>query len=185
MWSLVTTNSVVRTNIAWNCYYLISPWSKGRHFADDIFRCILAKEKFSILIEISLKFASKSPIGNNPALAKIRAWRRIGDKPLSESMLTQFTEAYMRHEGEVGLSHYRYSCCHDPILLVFHNSITRSSQLLLLQFPYRCYQCHRCCRFHHCYRFYQLLHFYAAMIIACQIISPLPKRRIRQFKEPS
>ena len=25
------------------------------------------------------------------------AWRRIGDKPLSEPMLTQFTDAYMRH----------------------------------------------------------------------------------------
>ena len=27
------------------------------------------------------------------------AWRRPGDKPLSEPMLTQFTDAYMRHKG--------------------------------------------------------------------------------------
>ena len=25
------------------------------------------------------------------------AWRRIGDKPLSETMLTRFTDAYMRY----------------------------------------------------------------------------------------
>ena len=31
------------------------------------------------------------------------AWRRIGDKPLSEPMLTRFTEAYMRHSGEMSL----------------------------------------------------------------------------------
>ena len=27
-------------------------------------------------------------------------WRRIGDKPLSESVLTRFTDAYMRYKGE-------------------------------------------------------------------------------------
>ena len=27
------------------------------------------------------------------------AWRRIGAKPLSEPMLTQFTAAYLRHQG--------------------------------------------------------------------------------------
>ena len=53
--------------------------------------------KKCILIKISLKFVPYGPIDNNPALAKIIAWRRIGDNPLSESMLTQFTEAYMRH----------------------------------------------------------------------------------------
>ena len=29
------------------------------------------------------------------------AWRRIGAKPLSEAMLTQFTDAYMRHNAEI------------------------------------------------------------------------------------
>ena len=29
------------------------------------------------------------------------AWHRIGDKPLSEPMLTQFTDVYMRHQGEM------------------------------------------------------------------------------------
>ena len=40
----------------------------GRHFADDIFRCIFVNKKFFILIKISLKLVSKWPIDNNPAL---------------------------------------------------------------------------------------------------------------------
>ena len=34
---------------------------------------------------------------NNPALVEIMAWRRIGDKSLSQPMLTQFTDAHMWH----------------------------------------------------------------------------------------
>ena len=29
------------------------------------------------------------------------AWRRIGDKPLSEPMLPRYSEVYMRHYGEM------------------------------------------------------------------------------------
>ena len=39
----------------------------------------------------------KGPIDNNSALVQVMAWRRMGDKPLSEPILTQFTNAYMRH----------------------------------------------------------------------------------------
>ena len=53
-------------------------------------------EEFSIVIEISLKCVPKRPVDNNSALVYIMAWRRIGDKPLSEPMLTWFTDAYMR-----------------------------------------------------------------------------------------
>ena len=45
-------------------------------------------------IKISLKFVPKGPLDNNPALVHVMAWRRIGDKPLSEPMLTSITEAY-------------------------------------------------------------------------------------------
>ena len=40
----------------------------GRHFEDDIFRCIFVNEKFCILMKIPRKFVPKGPIGNNPAL---------------------------------------------------------------------------------------------------------------------
>ena len=55
-------------------------------------------EKCCILINISLKFVLKGLIDNNPALVKQKAaGRRIGDKSLAETMLTRFTDAYMRH----------------------------------------------------------------------------------------
>ena len=41
---------------------------KGRHFADDSFKCIFVNEKFCILIKISLNFGPRDPIDNNPAL---------------------------------------------------------------------------------------------------------------------
>ena len=40
-----------------------------------------------IRIKISLKFVPKCPIDNIPALVQIMAWRRPGDKPLSEPMM--------------------------------------------------------------------------------------------------
>ena len=46
----------------------ISPGQNGRHLPDDIFRCIFVNEKFSILIDISLKFIPKGPIDNNSVL---------------------------------------------------------------------------------------------------------------------
>ena len=36
-------------------------------------------------------------IDNDLALVEVMAWRQSGDKPLSELMLIQFAEAYMRH----------------------------------------------------------------------------------------
>ena len=64
--------------------------------ADDIFKCIFLNENDRILIQISLKLFRKSPIDNKPALVQVMAWRRIGDKPLPEPMMTQFNDAYRR-----------------------------------------------------------------------------------------
>ena len=63
------------------------PRQDGRHFADDIFKCIFMNENVWIPIKISLKFVPKGPINNIPALVQIMAWRRPGDKPLSEPMM--------------------------------------------------------------------------------------------------
>ena len=75
----------------------LPPGQNGHHFADDVFRSIFVNEKFCILVKISLKFVPKGPIDNNPAQVQIMVWCRLGDKPLSEPMLTWFTDAYMRH----------------------------------------------------------------------------------------
>ena len=53
----------------------------------DIFKWIFLNENVWISIEVSLKFVPKGPINNIPALVQIMAWRRPGDKPLSEPMM--------------------------------------------------------------------------------------------------
>ena len=65
--------------------------------ADDIFKCIFLDDDDRIPIQISLKFVPRVPIDNKLALVQEMAWRRTGDKPLPEPMMTQFTDAYMRH----------------------------------------------------------------------------------------
>ena len=67
--------------------------------ADDKFKCIFVNENDKIPIRMSLKFASRSPIDNTPALVQVMAWRRTGGKTLPEPILTQLTDAYMRHWG--------------------------------------------------------------------------------------
>ena len=65
----------------------LRPRKNGRHFADDIFKRIFFNKNVWISIKISLKFVPKGPINKTPALFKIMAWRRPGDKPLSDAML--------------------------------------------------------------------------------------------------
>ena len=65
--------------------------------ADDIFKIIFLNENGRIPIQISLRFVPKSPIDNKPALIQVMAWRRTGDKPLPESMITQFIDEDMCH----------------------------------------------------------------------------------------
>ena len=64
----------------------LRPRHNGRRFADDTFKRIFLNENVRISIKISLKFVPKGPINNIPALLQIMAWRRSGDKPLSEPM---------------------------------------------------------------------------------------------------
>ena len=65
-----------RVEGGWRCYnqgLILRPKSNGRHFPDDIFKCIFLNENIWIWIQISLKFVPKSP-----ALVQIMAWRRPG-----------------------------------------------------------------------------------------------------------
>ena len=65
----------------------LRPRQNGRHFPDDIFKCIFLNENVLISIKISLKFVPKGQLNNIPALVQTMAWRRPGDKPLSEPMM--------------------------------------------------------------------------------------------------
>ena len=85
-----------------NCYLmgsrwcqLISPGQNGRHFADNSVKRIFLMKKFEFFIKIALKFVPKGPIVNNQALGSIMAWRRIGDKPLSEHSVSWAIQGYI------------------------------------------------------------------------------------------
>ena len=73
-----------------NRFNTLRPRQNSHHFADDIFKCIFLNENASISIKISLKFDPKGPNNNIPELVQIMAWRRPGDKPLSEPMMVSF-----------------------------------------------------------------------------------------------
>ena len=59
----------------------------GRHFVDDILKCIFLNENVWLSIKISLKFVPMSPINNIPTLIQIMAWCWSGNKTLSEPMV--------------------------------------------------------------------------------------------------
>ena len=63
------------------------PRQNGRHFPDDIFIGIFLNENVWIAIKISMNFVPRGPINNIPALVRIMAWCRPGDKSLSEQMM--------------------------------------------------------------------------------------------------
>ena len=77
-WSTITLNS-------------LRPRQNGRQFPDDIFKCIFLIENVIIPIKDSMKFVPKGSINNISTLVQIMAWRRPGDKPLSEPMMVRLS----------------------------------------------------------------------------------------------
>ena len=65
----------------------LRPRQNGRRFPDDICKYIFLNENVWISLNISLKFVPNGSINDIPSLAQIMAWRRPGDKPLSEPMM--------------------------------------------------------------------------------------------------
>ena len=67
--------------------------------AGDNFKCnLLDANKKKFRFEFT-DFFPRSPFNNKPTLVQVMASRRTGDRPLPELILTQFTDAYMRHQG--------------------------------------------------------------------------------------
>ena len=83
-WSISLTSYGVTRQRSVN---ILRPRQNGRHFADDIFKCIFLNKNAWIALKISLKFVPTVQINNISALVQIMAWRRPGDKPLSEPMM--------------------------------------------------------------------------------------------------
>ena len=116
----------------------------NRHpFADDILKCIFLSENEWILPRISHKFVPKVRINNIPALVQKMAWRRPGDKPLSEPMMvsllthicvtrpqwvnvvyykdrySRFEQLGAKHSGELNMNNHKYSPGRAFLLKVF------------------------------------------------------------------
>ena len=87
-------------HILWDILYLESgltcscvplntlrPRQNGLLFTDDTFKRISLNENILISIKISLNLVPKIRISNIPTMVQIMAWRRPGNKPLSEPMM--------------------------------------------------------------------------------------------------
>ena len=105
-WMKYTSFNVRVRNVVWNfngyieicvlynfeikrviSFNTLMPRGNSRLFPDDIFRCNFLNENIWISIEISQRFVPTGQINNIPALVQIMAWRRPGDKQLSEPVL--------------------------------------------------------------------------------------------------
>ena len=73
----------------WTLFNTLKQWQNGRHFTDDIFKSIFLNANFRISNKIPMKFVSRGPINNIPALVEIMVWCRPGNKPLSELMMVR------------------------------------------------------------------------------------------------
>ena len=90
--SRVTVSSI--NHVAWYQYKKLRPERNSRQVA-DIFKSIFLNEN----IWISLKLFPRGQITIILALVQIMAWRRPGDKSLSEPMMICFTDTIMRHSA--------------------------------------------------------------------------------------
>ena len=82
-----TKSDMICSKFLWLLINTLRPRQTGCHFPDDIYKCIFLNAKVWISINISLKFINEGPIINMTILVQIMAWRRPGDKPLSEPMM--------------------------------------------------------------------------------------------------
>ena len=81
----------------------LRPRQNGRHFADDIFKCIFLNENVWIPIKISLKFVPKGQINNIPTL--VQEW--LGADQATSHYLNQWWFIYWRIYASLGLNELR------------------------------------------------------------------------------
>ena len=93
------------------CLNTFRPTQNGRHVLDGSFKNIFWM-KCMDFDDISLKFVPKGPINNIPALVQIMAWRRPGDKPLSEPWWLYYWRIY----ASFGVNELRYMCNRKYVL---------------------------------------------------------------------
>ena len=117
----------------------LRPRQNGRRFADDTFKPTFLNENIQILIKISLKFVPKVPINIIPALVQIMAWRRPGDKPLSEPRMV----CLLTHICVTRPQWVKHHSIHIYIHIISDNLV---EELSLPELP-RCHSHHRSYRY--------------------------------------
>ena len=91
------------------------------------FQTNFMNENAWISLKISLKFVPKVPINTIPALVQIMAWRRPGDKPLSDPLMDNLlTHICVARPQWVNSSHPGQNCRHfadDTLRYIFVNEM--------------------------------------------------------------
>ena len=78
-------------------FWYIKAETKWPPLCRRYFQIIFFNENVWISTKISPECVPKGLIDNKSALVPIMVWRPKGDNPLPELMMTQFTDAFMRH----------------------------------------------------------------------------------------
>ena len=101
--------------------WIITHWGRDKMAAisqTTFSNASFLNENTSISINISLKFVSEGRIDNIPSLVQIMAWRRLGDKPLSEPMIVSLlTHICVTRPQWVKVSRKVSSSEHERIIL--------------------------------------------------------------------
>ena len=115
----------------------LRPRQNGCHFADDTFKRIFLNENVIISTKISLKSVPKGPINNIPALVQIMAWRRPGDKPLSEAMMVRLlTHICVARPQWIGHNQNQYCPIFNGLSPVRRQAITWTTVDFFCQFDH-------------------------------------------------
>ena len=91
---------------------ILDPWTL---LSGDLFSRISLIEDLCVLTEFSLIFFPGGPLDNLSVLVRLIAWRRACDEPWPESMMTRYSDAYMRQQASLiwfprGLINDCYAC---------------------------------------------------------------------------
>ena len=150
-----STNTILFMHISWFClncvtndadtahawFNTLRPRQNGRHFPDDIVKCIFLNKNVWISINISLKFVPKSLLNNIPSLVQIMAWHRPGGKPLSEPMMVSLlTHICAIRPQWVNQTIFSSTQWRPRASRWFPQIWGTFSQYFFWQFPHWCYQ---------------------------------------------
>ena len=83
--------------------------------ADDNLKREFVNETCLVSILLSLKSVTWGMVDDESALDYIMAGCRTGDKPLSKSLMTQYSDAYMWHKGEMSFNADLCQSCERPV----------------------------------------------------------------------